>query len=191
MKNLKFLSCMLLSLVIFNACSNDDESEKTFSNDVAFLNPIDEGLIIVPFSDFFKKSFDMGGNLPFSFRKSISNEKKSPCIILNSKKDVEEAYTGDLNIPDMDFSNYTLIIGKIPVSAGTFINDMVKRKSFTNKATLAISCVIDGKGAYITAMVDAYYWKLFPKFHASKIKVEVSQNIGEVNDTIKNHFRYV
>jgi len=190
MKNLKFVLGVMLTLVMFSACSNDDESENSSSNDVLVLSPVNEGDFIVTFSDFFKNSFATDRNNPFNFGKSISNEENSPCIILNSKRDLEQAYTGDLDLPNIDFSQYTLIIGKIPVSAGTFIDNMVIRKISTKRAALAISCIIDNKGAYIAAMVNAYYWKLFPKFQTSRIEVEVSQNIGDVDDIIKNQYIY-
>jgi hypothetical protein len=116
--------------------------------------------------------FKCGGKTyPLSSRIEVVHDAIETSYELN-KEEFEEAYTGDLCLPDIDFSVYTLVIGKISVDAATFIDDISIRQIDNNTAALTINCFKDRKGCYIAIIKDEYYWKLFPKFYASEIKVE-------------------
>ena len=188
MKRVFFVIGVLLSLSIFCACSSDDEmggSSEGDAKSVEVLEPIVDGEDYAVISDFFKTAF--GGSYddekPFDFKNNLSNDD-NPCVVINNEEDFKEAYTGDLSLPAIDFSKYTLIIGKTFLSAGTFI-DNVNIKTNSTKTTLFVNCIVDTKGWYIWVEYWEYYWKLYPKFHASKIDVEVSKEEGEVDDSKK------
>ena len=191
MKKVLFILGMLLSLGMFWACSNSDEIENESSNDLGDLIPVEEGDDFAAISDFFKTEFGLEGfayedKMPFDLKNNLSNEE-NPCFVINNEEDFQDAYTGDLNLPTIDFSKYTLIIGKIFLSAGTFIDNMSIRQTNPAKATLFISCIIDTTPgtAYLGIIHWYYYWKLFPKFDASEINVKISQEYGEVDDSKK------
>ena len=133
----------------------------------------DEGDDINVMYDFFETAFNSHNKeqKSFDFSNNLSNEE-FPCIIINNKEEFEEAYMGDLRLPDIDFSVYTLVIGKIRVDAATFIDDISIKQIDNNTVALTINCFKDRKGCYIAIIKDVYYWKLFPKFYASEIKVE-------------------
>lgn len=143
----------------------------------------------VELSSFFRTEFSSYDKMqkPFDFKNNLSNDN-NPCIIINSKEEFEKAYKGGLTLPAIDFSKYTLIIGKIFMGAGTFIDNLDIKQINDNKASLAIHCITDTKGGYIDVMYDHYYWELFPKFHASEIEVETNREFGEVDDKIKHKY---
>ena len=188
MKKLVLLLGVLLSLGMFCACSSDDDGSN-YSEEMIDLTPINDGNNFAAISEFFKTAF--GGSYdddkPFDFKNNLSNED-DPCIVINTEEEFKEAYTGDLSLPAIDFSQYTLIIGKTFLSAGTFI-DNVNIKTNPVKTTLSINCIIDTNPnvGYIGVLYWEYYWKLFPKFYASKINVEISEEKGIVDDSKKQY----
>jgi hypothetical protein len=178
---------MLLTVGLMGACSNSEEYGAKNSDDFIVLNPFDEGDSFAAISDFFRTEFGTSEDeKPFDLKNNVSSED-DPCIIINSEEDFMEAYMGKLNLPTIDFSLYTLIIGKAYLSAGTFIDNMGIRQTNPEKATLAINCIVDTKGAYTCNELWEYYWKLFPKFHASEINVEVNREFGIVENNKKQY----
>lgn len=192
MKKVFFILGMLLSLGMFCACSNSDEIENESPNDLGDLIPVEEGEDFDAISEFFQTEIGPDGygscmtynEKPFNLKNNLRKDE-NPCIVINNEEDFKEAYTGDLSLPAIDFSKYTLIIGKVFLSAGTFIDNMSIRQTDSTKATLYINCIQDTKGCYIGIMYYEYYWKLYPKFYASKINVEISRERGEVDDSKK------
>lgn len=185
MKKVTLLMSVLLTLGLFSACSSSEDYDTKSSDDFDVLNPIAEGDSLAAISDFFKTEFD-SYEKPFDLKNNLSNED-NPCIIINSEEDFMEVYTGDLSLPAIDFSQYTLIIGKIYLSAGTFLDNMSIKQTNPVKATLSINCIIDTNPnvGYIGRIYWNYYWKLFPKFHASEISVEINKEYGIVDNNKK------
>lgn len=190
MKKQLLMMSLFFALGMFCACSNDDEmggSSEDDAKSVEILEPVVDGEDYAVISDFFKTAF--GGSYndekPFDFKNNLSNDD-NPCIVINNEEDFKEAYTGDLSLPAIDFSKYTLIIGKTFLSAGTFI-DNVNIKTNPVKTILSINCIIDTNPnvGYIGVLYWEYYWKLFPKFHASEMNVEISKEKGIVDDSKK------
>ncbi len=171
MKKVLVIMCMLLSLGMFSACSSDDEinNESTIC-----LNSIDEINNIDEISAFFKSAFATEGRDIFDFKKNLSNDE-NPCILINNEEEFKETYTGELSLPTIDFSQYSLVIGKVYLAAGTFIESVNFTSINSAKAILSINCIIDNKGAYIGTIGYVYYWKIFPKFHTSKIYVGINK----------------
>lgn len=173
---------LLLTLGLFSACSNSDEVN-TKSPDVSVsLNSIDEVDGNAAISDFFKTEFGDYDKeqKPFDFKNNLSNEE-TPCIIINNEEEFAESYIGSLSLPTIDFSKYTLLIGKVCLGAGTFIDNISIKQTNSATTTLLVNCTIDSKGTYVAVMYNEYYWKLFPKFNTSEINVEINKKIGEVN----------
>lgn len=181
-KRILFLG-MLLSVGLICACSSSDDINNESDEFINFTS-IDEGDIFVELSDFFKTAFTTEKKETFNFKNNLSNEE-NPCIVINNEDEFMEAYTGGLNLPAIDFSKYILIIGKVYLPAGTFIDDMSIRQTNSAKTTLYINCIQDTKGCYVGVMYYDYYWKLFPKFYVSKINVEISREKGEVDNNKK------
>ena len=194
MKKVFFILGMLLSLGMFCACSNSDEIENESPNDLGDLIPVEEGEDFDAISEFFQTEIGPDGygscmtynEKPFNLKNNLRKDE-NPCIVINNEEDFKEAYTGDLSLPAIDFSNYTLIIGKIFLPAGEFIDNMSIKQTNPVKATLSINCIIDTNPnvGYIGRIYWNYYWKLFPKFHASEISVEINKEYGIVDNNKK------
>ena len=191
-KNLVFMiGTMLLMMAgtAMTACSNSDElnidsTDNNNKDDTKVLIPVKDSFGYSAISDFFYSELGSDETNPksFIFKNNLSDDE-NPCIVINSKEEFEEEYTGDSPLPNIDFSNYTLIIGRITLSAGTFIDDMNIRIENNKRAAIAINCIIDSKGTYTANMLYCYYWNLFPKFLVSEIVVEVNKKMGEIEIT--------
>ena len=187
------MSAMLLMMAgtAMTACSNSDEmnfdsTDNNNKDDTRVLIPVKDSYGYSAISDFFYSELGSDETNPksFVFKNNLSDDE-NPCIVINSKEEFEEEYTGDSPLPNIDFSNYTLIIGKIMLNAGTFIDDMNIRIENNKMATIAINCIIDSKGTYTANELYYYYWNLFPKFLVSEIMVEVNRKMGEIDDNKK------
>ena len=176
MKKILFMMSVLLSLGLFSACSSSDELNLDSTN---VLVPVKDCYGYSAISDFFYSELESGGH-PRSFvlNNNLSDDE-NPCIAINNKEEFEKAYTGDSPLPNIDFSNYTLIIGKIELNANIKIDNMSIRIN-NKRAAIAINCIIDSKGAYTANELYYYYWNLFPKFFVSEITVEVNKREGEI-----------
>ena len=190
-KKLLFIMSFLLSLGMFSACNNSDEmnfdsTDNNNKDDTRVLIPVKDSYGYSAISDFFYSELDSDEKYPksFIFKNNFSDDE-NPCIIINNKEEFEEEYTGNSPLPNIDFSNYTLIIGRITLSAGTFIDDMNIRIENNKRAAIAINCIIDSKGAYTANELYYYYWNLFPKFLVSEIVVEVNKKMGEIDNNKK------
>lgn len=184
MKKILFMMSVLLSLGLFSACSSSDElnldsTDNNNKDDTNVLVPVKDCYGYSAISDFFYSELESGEH-PRSFvlNNNLSDDE-NPCIAINNKEEFEKAYTGDSPLPNIDFSNYTLIIGKIELNANIKIDNMSIRIN-NKKAAIDINCIIDNKGTYIAIIDDHYYWNLFPKFFVSEITVEVNKREGEI-----------
>ena len=190
-KNLVLIGTMLMMMAgtVMTACSSDDgmnidSTDNNNKDDIRVLIPVKDSYGYSAISDFFYSELGSDETNPksFVFKNNLSDDE-NPCIVINSKEEFEEEYTGDSPLPNIDFSNYTLIIGKIMLNAGTFIDDMNIRIENNKMATVAINCIIDSKGTYTAIELYYYYWNLFPKFLVSEIMVEVNRKMGEIEIT--------
>lgn len=178
-KRLFFYLPLLLAMMLWTmGCSSDDDEIITrSSDDNVSLVPIEEGDAFAAVSDFFRIAFGSEGikQEAFDFKNNLCHDGKNSCLLINNVGDFKEAYMGDSPLPAIDFSKYSLIVGRVYISAGTFIDNMSIRQINNSKSILVVNYCIDTKGCYIGILNYEYYWSLFPKFHASEIVVEESE----------------
>jgi len=122
--------------------------------------------------DFFNMVFPIkSGHLfdksPCFFTTLPSN--KDTCLIINSMNEFRSACECSNDLPEIDFDNYTLIIGKkhlanlsVHISEQKIIED--------NVLTLYLCIFIPDSG--FTAMHQAYHWGLYPKLSNKSFFVE-------------------
>ena len=179
-KELFTMMLMLLSMaaVVVSGCSSDDDETITrYSDDNISLIPIEEGEVFAAVSDFFRitSGSDEIKQEAFDFKNDLCHDGKNSCLLINNGEEFKEAYMGDSPLPSIDFSKYSLIVGRVYISAGTFIDNMSIRQINNSKSILAINYCVDTKGCYIGILHYEYYWSLFPKFHASEIEIVVEE----------------
>ena len=112
------------------------------------------------------------------------NYDEERVLIINSREEFQSAYMGTNTLPEVDFSRYTLVLGR------TWGNDT---SCFLDKIILRDTSAyyeLDAKllhyvdiGAY-SVVVNIYYWRLYPKLEKKNIipKRSVMDVKGEIEE---------
>ena len=161
MNNKKMLVSMLSLLamiaIVFIGCSNDDE-----------VTPMPESVVPVicneSISVFFEQYLPKDGHSEVFFTDVPENEET--CMVIDNKDELRSAYNGDKELPEIDFSKYSLVIGKLYVAAGLYVKEQAMQ--YDSPTTLSIFLETDERG-YIAIMMDIYYWGVYPKLPSKNL----------------------
>jgi len=105
---------------------------------------------------------------------------KDTCLVINSTQEFQEAYMGTKELPEVDFENYTLIIGRTWGNDGSYeLGDIILRDmaSYYELETKMYHHVDKG---FFCALIDAYYWRLYPKLKEQRIVLK--RTVEDVKD---------
>ena len=102
------------------------------------------------------------------------------CLVINSSQEFQEAYMGTKDLPEVDFSKYTLLIGKTWGGDSSYRLDEVilRDKVVIYELETRLLHYVD-RGAY-AAIVEIYYWRLYPKLE--KKDIVLKRTVKDVND---------
>ena len=90
-------------------------------------------------------------------------------LVINSQKEFQKAYMGILELPYVDFNQYTLIIGRTWGNDGSYelTNVILNDKGLNYELETKIIHYVD-RGAY--DMINTFfYWRLYPKLSQKNI----------------------
>ena len=143
---------------------NESEEEKTYDGLKA---PVTEEII-----SFFNDALpqDESSNCFFTTLDLL----KDTCYVINSHKELSELYSGEKNLPIIDFDKYTLILGKTMESAGYAIEG--HNIEITDNLLIITLTIKQLEGSYTQQFVPCYYWGLYKKlpFKEYSVKKEYS-----------------
>ena len=117
-------------------------------------------------AEFFKKSFPQekdgeGTNVtdvPFGG----FNKQGSVCKVISSYDELKSSYQGNEILPEVDFSRYSLVIGRAWLNVGYKFKKLTMTKEEGNTVVaLHFTVLYDAVFALVTYY---YYWALCPKF---------------------------
>ena len=95
--------------------------------------------------------------------------EKDTCMVIDNIDELRNAYHGERELPEIDFSNHSLIIGKLYVTAGYYVNE----QAVQNDAPVTLTLFLDAKSdAAITMMTNCYYWGIYPKLSSKNIFIQ-------------------
>lgn len=100
------------------------------------------------------------------------------CHVINSREEFEQADKGNQELPDVDFSRYTLIIGRTyGVNGDCKLEDVTLRdKGDFYELETTVRYHVGGSGTQ--AHVDFYYWRLYPKLEKKDVIVKYTTREG-------------
>lgn len=113
---------------------------------------------------FFQKAFDSPSYEYNGFKFQYENTR-SDCYIINSQEQLQTIYLGEGALPDIDFDNYTLILGKVVNTSGS----QLKRQELIMENGLPVMKVFierpefPGKISFGFDMINYCFWGLYPK----------------------------
>lgn len=167
------------------SCDNDDNSlyrvEKNESGEIA---PVRCGIIIEgyarqkvdesdPVSVFFGKELHspywdgFGNEFKTFFEQGEWNDES--CLMINSQQEFQAAYMGTKELPEVDFNQYTLVIGRTWSSDGSYVLDktVLYNRDFTYELEAQFLHYLNGTA--ICSIIRFYYWSLYPKLEPKEI----------------------
>ena len=154
----------------FIECSSDvDNSENTI-----VVNPEDISRSV---SFFFEKALPKEAESEVFFTDVPKN--KDTCLIINNEDELMSAYHGDEELPKIDFTNYSLVIGKLYVTAGLYVKEQTVQYDAPTTLSLFLEQEAD---AALTVMVNRYYWGVYPKLPTKNIVIKKYYNGTEWNN---------
>ena len=202
--------CAVLILGIgMSGCSKDDEvgnelptrGDEVDNEPTALDDEVDNGLTALggevydgwgkpevdesdPLAVFFRDElhgpyWDGAGNEFKTFFEHGSWDEEG-CLVINSRQEFQDAYMGTKELPEVDFSKYTLLIGKTWGGDSSYKLDDVILRDMTDFYELETRLLhhVDW-GAYC-AIVDIYYWRLYPKLQEKDIVLK--RTVKDVKD---------
>lgn len=167
------------------SCDNDDNSlyrvEKNESGEIA---PVRCGIIIEgyarqkvdesdPVSVFFGKELHspywdgFGNEFKTFFEQGEWNDES--CLMINSQQEFQAAYMGTKELPEVDFNQYTLVIGRTWSSDGSYVLDktVLYNRDFTYELEAQFLHYLNGTA--FCSIIRFYYWSLYPKLEPKEI----------------------
>ena len=99
------------------------------------------------------------------------DSQKDTCYIVNSLQELQSLYSGDKEIPKIDFNKYTLILGKKILTAGYEIEKYSVED--TTEGIVVTLIIRQLEGTFITPLQPNYYWGLNNKLPSKKSIIKV------------------
>ncbi len=175
MKQLFRMTACCMGIMIVCSCSSEDDAIGSVSRDIDAVRggEIHEGLdkpeadssdaLAMFFLDELHAPYwDSNGNEIKTFFKNGKWDDES-CMIINSRQEFQDAYMGTKELPDVDFSNYTLIIGRTWGNDGSYrLDDIILREN-ADYYELETKLLHNVDGFATMAIVDIFFWRLYPK----------------------------
>lgn len=107
--------------------------------------------------------------------------QKDTCYLVNSQAAFEELYTGDEELPEINFNEQSLLIGMVMKPAGYSLE--YQYIYVTDDSIVVTLSMKKLKGAFIAAIVPYYFWGLYEKLPQKN--VEIKKYPYELNETTK------
>lgn len=202
MKKVTLLMSVLLTIGLFSACSSDEEMSGNgggetiqIPEDGELLTPVEDRDIVgyEDLSKFFASEMPIGARSNSFFVNSDQDEFS----VINSLTELKGIYNGNNDIPNIDFEQYTLVIGQT-VKPGACYPVQRQNLEFLNNSCQQNLYVPNLEGRY-TMSAPIYYWALYPKFRTDKISTNIIKDgelktvnlLGELRYNIDNDRWYI
>lgn len=165
--NRRFVIVTLSSLLTFAllACSSDMNDVNT---NEAKDNLVQADTTHVALMSFFSKTLPVDTRSECFFTDVEDN--KDTCTIINCQDEFRLVYKGNEPLPPIDFSNHSLIIGKLYATAGVYVKSQSLELSNT-QACLSLNLEYSSDAA-LSVMLNCYYWGLYEKISNTHITVK-------------------
>ena len=160
-RQLLFSALILLAIsMAMTACSSDEDSISAERESLA---------------EFFKKTFpqekDGEGTNDTNILFAGFNEQENVCEVINSYDELKSSYQGKEPLPEVDFSKYSLVIGRAWLNVGYKFKKLTVAKGKGNTVITLHFTVLSN--SVFTIMTYYYYWALCPKFTPQNLTTKI------------------
>ena len=164
-KKLFMMMCCLL-MIISAGCSSDGNEIDT--NLTGPSCPIQDGSVYAEINDYFQFNYPQGDEYKCFFGGESDN---SQCFVFNKKEDMDIHFSGDASFPDIDFDNYTLIVGQEIMPKAFY--SVLRQELYSAEDKLILYVYVPQIESGYAMIQHLFYWGLFPKMHSSNISVKI------------------
>ena len=166
---------MLFAMGATTSCSSDEDF---ISSDEMEKLENDENVKLI--GNFLSKTFPYGEDTNHKFLVMAQDNYKGfesydyenpPCIVINSREQLASAYKGEMEIPEVDLSKLSVIIGAVflPCCYNVYIYDNMDIKNSKDETTVTLNfSVREGVNLVYPALSIYYFYKIVPKFNPGK-----------------------
>ena len=155
-----FFACLLLPAGL-TACSSDDEIFPL--NDASGQ----ENLITFFQKEHLEKGYDRG--IPNGF---FGDKKNNTCIVVSSREEFLHLYHGNHPLPEVDFSQKSLIIGQSKVEQGGYFVEKQVLVNKNNEYQLDLYIRL-GEGYHDQWITLVRYWGIYPKLQKKDVTINL------------------
>ena len=158
---------ILLAAMAFAACGDDNSQEANIDKEVP------EEVAMQRIEAFFENAFSKNWGMDsFAF-----TYRHNEICVINSREELAAIYTGEEDIPDIDFSKYTLLIGHV-ITPDT--GHTISRLELTEKdGQKTLYVYVHEWDSGLTVITPVLYWGLYPKFPQHQVNVVAMNENGE------------
>ena len=110
----------------------------------------------------------------FDFPESTMEEKYvDTCYVFNDQAQLASFYTGQMTIPAIDFTKYTLVLGRayLPDTGYSMVYHDVSADAKT------VNLYIERRASGFCMICFDYYWGLYPKFEGDKLVSKKTESL--------------
>ena len=157
MKKQIICAISLLLCTVFVGCSNDDD---TIIYPTSFVDS--------SVSEFFETEWPTQSMQPGFF---YSNSRGTVYNLINSKKQLQSIYNGEKELPAIDFTACTLLIGQVQVPHSGHSIQKIDLVQTENGLVANIYLKVSDSGYQV--ITELRFWRLYPKLASTDITINV------------------
>jgi hypothetical protein len=159
------------------ACNENSKGENELSNGVEPVISTDKagevGEVDKEMIAFFEKYLPpISGS--FSSECFFVEDRENRCLMINSVDELKAIMYSPVELPEIDFGKYTLVMGQYWVSSGGF--KLVSQGIEIKSGEIILNLVTDYEFDVVDAMISRlYYWGIYPKLPQNSITITVHE----------------
>lgn len=104
---------------------------------------------------------------------AFDTEEGNSCLVLNDKESLGSIYEGTMELPPIDFSNYSLVLGIIRVPDSSFKLESQEIVVYENHNELILH--LSNSSSSYPAFFDMYFWALYPKINGEVTTIIITE----------------
>ncbi len=160
---------ILLAAMAFVACSEDEEVKVNNENEISQVAPKEMDTGIKEFFDAEMTQYSYN-SLPFALPdKELGEFHDVWAQVINSQEELASLYIGERELPTIDFSRYSLILGYATGANTSYsVREVVLEES---EGSLLLTVHLNGSEEGFMALIKIPFWGLYPKLPDMELKV--------------------
>ena len=168
-RGLIYVYGLLLLIMGAAGCSKDDNDDENVVQEAATTEEVKtffEEDFSTDYSDIYQKSGFFTADEYMYLSSGVIVR------LINNRKEFEQAYNGKYELPDIDFSQNTLIVGMVnSLNSGETLGDVrLLNTGGDYNLQVFVNKNVNPERTYSLAITPLFFWKIYPKFTTSNMK---------------------